>query len=101
MSRTTIVFLIVGTFVAGLLGAILPSLWMAPRIGMMSGTIAVPNTGDNPATMMTGDVPLLSGALPMMGGFSGSVRHLDVNASGAVSAAPDQATIQLGVTSQA
>jgi uncharacterized protein YggE len=101
MSRTSIIFLILGTFVAGLLGAILPSLWMTPRIGMMSGTIAVPNTGNNPATMMTGEFPMLSEALPLIGGTGGNGRHMNVSASGAVSAAPDQATIQLGVTSQA
>jgi len=93
MSRFSIVFLIIGTFIAGLLGAILPSFWLSRGVGMMAGTIAVPNTGNNPLAMMNGST--------LLSGFSGATRHLDVNASGAVSAAPDQATIQLGVTSQA
>ncbi len=94
MSRTTIAFVIIGTFIAGILGSMLPSFWMSRGMTMMSGTFAIPNTGANSRSMM----PDVSA---MMGGFGGSTRHLDVNASGAVSAVPDQATIQLGVTTQA
>jgi uncharacterized protein YggE len=94
MSKYTIAFLIIGTFLAGLIGAVLPSLWMSRGVGMMSGTMIVPNSADASRAMMTG-------VSSIMGGYGATTPQLSVSASGAVSAAPDQATIQLGVTTQA
>ncbi len=93
MSRSTIIFLILGTFIAGLLGALLPSLLFSQGAGLMAGTMIVPNSSDASRAMMSGG--------SILGGFGATTPQLSVNASGAVSAAPDQATIQLGVTSQA
>lgn len=71
MSKTTIVVLFFVTMVAAIVGALLPNLFVRPVT-----------------------------SLTTVGGAS-SMRQLTVNASGSVYAAPDQATVQLGVTSQA
>jgi len=71
MSKTAIVLLVICTLIAALVGAALPVL----LVGKSS--------------------PVVSG------GTSAPVRHIDVTGSGKVYAAPDQATVHLGVTSQA
>jgi uncharacterized protein YggE len=73
MSKMTIVLLFVVTIIAAVIGAMIPNLLVRPvtSITTMGGTT----------------VP--------------SLRQLTVNASGSVYAAPDQVTVQLGVTSQA
>lgn len=87
MSKGSIILLVVLTFVAAVVGAFLPMFVMSRGVGMMS-------TGEAPVAMMR------TGVVEGMFGASGQ-RHLDVSASAAVSAAPDQATVQLGVTTQA
>ena len=71
MSKMTIVVLFLVTTVAAIVGALLPNLLVRPMTSVMTA------------------------------GGAASVRQLTVNASGSVYAAPDQATVQLGVTSQA
>jgi uncharacterized protein len=71
MSKTTIVVLFFVTMVAAIVGALLPNLFVRPVT-----------------------------SLTTVGGAS-AMRQLTVNASGSVYAAPDQATVQLGVISQA
>ncbi len=71
MSKTAIVLLVICTLIAALVGAALPVLLVGKSSTVVSG------------------------------GTSAPVRHIDVTGSGKVYAAPDQATVQLGVTSQA
>ncbi|NBU63975.1 MAG: DUF541 domain-containing protein [Chloroflexia bacterium] len=71
MSKTAIVLLVICTLIAALVGAALPVLLVGKNSTVVSG------------------------------GTSAPVRHIDVTGSGKVYAAPDQATVQLGVTSQA
>jgi uncharacterized protein YggE len=71
MSKTSIVVLFLVTMVAAIVGALLPNLLVRPVTS----------------------VTTLNGAT--------SMRQLTVNASGSVYAVPDQATVQLGVSSQA
>ena len=72
MSKTAIVLLVICTLIAALVGAALPALLIGSSSPVVSGgTTAAP------------------------------VRRIDVTGSGSVYAAPDQATVQLGVTSQA
>jgi uncharacterized protein len=73
MSKTAIVLLVICTLIAALVGAALPVLLVGSSSPVVSGgtTTAAP------------------------------VRRIDVTGSGSVYAAPDQATVQLGVTSQA
>jgi len=71
MSKTAIVLLVICTLIAALVGAALPVLLAGKSSTVVSG------------------------------GTSAPVRHIDVTGSGKVYAAPDQATVQLGVTSQA
>jgi uncharacterized protein YggE len=71
MSKMSIVVLFLVTMVAAIVGALLPNLLVRPVTSVTS-----------------------SGGVP-------SMRQLTVNSSGSVYAAPDQATVQLGVTSQA
>ena len=71
MSKTAIVLLVICPLIAALVGAALPVLLVGKSSTVVSG------------------------------GTSAPVRHIDVTGSGKVYAAPDQATVQLGVTSQA
>ena len=71
MSKTAIVLLVICTLIAALVGAALPVLLVGKSSTVVSG------------------------------GTSAPVRHIDVTGSGKVYAAPDQATVHLGVTSQA
>lgn len=100
MSKLSIVLLVVLTFVAAVVGAFLPMFVMSRGVGMM-----VPAAGGT--AVISADAPA-DGMMRMFapngmgGGFAGTgQRHLDVTASAAVSAAPDTATVQLGVTTQA
>ncbi len=71
MSKSTIVVLFFVTMIAAIVGALLPNLLVRP----VTSVTAV--------------------------GGATSMRQLTVNASGSIYAAPDQATVQLGVSSQA
>lgn len=71
MSKSTVVVLFFVTMIAAIVGALLPNLFVRPVTSVTT-----------------------------VGGAS-SVRQLTVNASGSIYAAPDQATVQLGVSSQA
>lgn len=71
MSKSTIVVLFFVTMIAAIVGALLPNLFVRPVTSVTT-----------------------------VGGAS-SLRQLTVNASGSIYAAPDQATVQLGVSSQA
>ena len=73
MSKTAIVLLVICTLIAALVGAALPVL----LVGSSSPVVSSGTTTAAP------------------------VRRIDVTGSGSVYAAPDQATVQLGVTSQA
>lgn len=73
MSKMSIFILFLVTTLAAVIGALIPNLFVRPvtSISTSSGVSAVP------------------------------ARQITVNANGSVYAAPDQATVQLGVTSQA
>lgn len=71
MSKTSMIVLFFVTMVAAIVGALLPNLLIRPVTSITTGV------------------------------GSPSMRQLTVNASGSVYAAPDQATVQLGVSSQA
>jgi uncharacterized protein YggE len=72
MSKTAIILLVICTLIAALVGAALPVLLVGQSSTVVSG-----------------------------GSTAAPVRRIDVTGSGSVYAAPDQATVQLGVTSQA
>lgn len=72
MSKMSIVLLFVVTMIAAVVGALLPNLLVRPVSSVTT-----------------------------IGGTGASIRQLTVNASGSVYAAPDQATVQLGVATQA
>jgi uncharacterized protein YggE len=71
MSKTSMIVLFFVTMVAAIVGALLPNLLIRPVTSITTGV------------------------------GSPSMRQLTVNASGSVYAVPDQATVQLGVSSQA
>jgi len=73
MSRMSMVLMLVGTLVAAAIGAAIPMLWLGG-----------------------------SQTAPVVSGANGAVAtpRIDVTASGKVYAAPDQATVQIGVNTQ-
>lgn len=73
MSRSGIVLVFVGTFLAAILGAAVPVLFL----GTTSSSTVISSTATE------------------------STRRIEVSANGAVYAAPDQATVRIGVNSQA